>query len=317
MTVSLLWMAAGLVLLYFGAEGLVRGAATVALRCGLTPLAVGLTIVAYGTSSPEMVVSLDAAFAGQADIAVGNVVGSNIFNIAFILGLCALITPIRADAQIVRREIPIMIGVSVLLLGLLWDRRVERWEGAMLVVTAAAYTFYTLRAARRANAPGLTAEVTADLPKPAGGLALQIGLIVGGLALLVAGGHCFVTGAVRLARLVGLSEAVIGLTIVAGGTSLPELATSFVAALKKQAEISVGNIVGSNIFNILGILGITALIRPLSVGGITAVDLGVMLAVAVALLPLMRSGQVLNRWEAGFLLAGYVAYVWWLLPKGA
>ncbi|MFN0067000.1 MAG: calcium/sodium antiporter, partial [Limisphaerales bacterium] len=301
MSEPLLWMAGGLVLLYLGAEGLVKGASRLALRCGLTPLAVGLTIVAYGTSSPEMIVSLDAALAGQADIAVGNIVGSNIFNIAFILGLCALITPIRADAQIIRREIPIMIGVSVLLLGVLWDRTISRWEGALLLAGAIGYTVYTLRAARRSPDPQLAAEAQAELPRPAGGLGRQIAFIVGGLLLLVAGGHTFVTGAVQLARLIGLSEVVIGLTIIAGGTSLPELATSFVAALKKQAEISVGNIVGSNIFNILGILGVCALIRPLSAGGITTVDLGVMLVVAVALLPMMRSGQSLSRWEAAVL----------------
>lgn len=313
---SLLWMAGGLVLLGLGAEGLVKGAASVALRCGLTPLAVGLTIVAYGTSSPEMIVSLDAALAGKGGIAVGNVVGSNIFNIAFILGLCALITPIRADAQIIRREIPIMIGVSVALLGVLWDRAVSRWEGALLLAGAIGYTVYTLRAARRSPDPQLAAEVQAELPRPGGGLGRQIAFIVGGLLLLVAGGHTFVTGAVKLARLVGLSEVMIGLTIVSAGTSLPELATSFVAALKKQAEISVGNIVGSNIFNILGILGVCALIRPITADGLTGVDLGVMLVVAVALLPMMKSGQCLNRWEAALLLAGYCAYVWWLLPKG-
>lgn len=313
---SLLWMAAGLALLYFGAEWLVGGAARLALRFGLPPLAVGLTVVAYGTSSPELVVSLGAAFTGKPDLAVGNVVGSNIFNIAAILGLCALITPIRADAQIIRREIPIMIGLSLLLGGLLWDRAVTRWEGLLLLAGAVGYTVYTLRAARRLPDPQLDIEVQAELPPAKGSLGRQLLLIAAGTLLLVGGGHGFVTGAVQLARLAGLSDAVIGLTIVSCGTSLPELATSLVAAFRRQAAISVGNIIGSNIFNIIGILGLTAVVHPLAAGGITLVDLAYMIVVAVALLPMMTTRHTLERWEAVLLLVSYAAYVWWLLPKG-
>lgn len=312
---SLLWMAAGLVLLYFGAEWLVGGSANLALRLGLTPLAVGLTVVAYGTSSPELVVSLGAALAGKPDLAVGNVVGSNIFNIAVILGLCAVITPIRAEAQIIRREIPIMIGLSLLLVGLLWDRGVARWEGLLLLAGAVGYTLYTLRAARRLPDPQLDAQVQAELPPAKGGLGRQVLLILGGIALLVAGGQAFVTGAVQMARLAGVSDAVIGLTIISAGTSLPELATSLVAAFQRQAAISVGNIIGSNIFNIVGILGLTALAHPLHAGGITAVDLAYMLVVAVALLPMMTTRRTLDRWEAALLLASYGVYLWWLVPK--
>lgn len=310
---SLLWMAAGLVLLYFGAEWLVGGSANLALHFGLPPLAVGLTVVAYGTSSPELVVSLGAALAGKPDLAVGNVVGSNIFNIAAILGLCAVITPIRADAQIIRREIPIMIGLSLLLVGLLWDRAVARWEGLLLVAGAVSYTVYTLRAARRLPDPQLIAEVQAELPPARGGLGRQILLIVAGIALLVAGGQAFVTGAVQMARLAGVSDAVIGLTIISAGTSLPELATSLVAAFQRQAAISVGNLIGSNIFNILGILGLTALVHPLHAGGITAVDLAYMLVVAGALLPMMTTRHTLDRWEAALLLVSYGVYLWWLV----
>ncbi|HMO66078.1 MAG TPA: calcium/sodium antiporter, partial [Verrucomicrobiota bacterium] len=247
---------------------------------------------------------------------VGNVVGSNIFNIAAILGLCALIAPIRAEAQIIRREVPIMIALSLGLLGVLWDRDVTRWEAVVLLAAAGSYTAYTLRAARRQPDPALVAEVEAELPVPRGGLPRQCLLIVAGTLLLVAGGHGFVTGAVLMARIAGLSEAMIGLTIVSCGTSLPELATSLVAAFKRQAEISVGNLIGSNIFNIAGILGLTAALQPLSAGGITGVDLAYMLVLAVALLPLMTTRHTLERWEGGLLLASYGVYLWWLLPKG-
>jgi len=306
----------GLIALYFGAEALVKGGAGLALRLGLTPLVIGLTVIAFGTSSPEMVVSVQAAQAGTGAIAIGNVVGSNICNIALILGLCALISPLRADLQLIRREVPIMIGVAILALLILADGHIARWEGGILLAALIAYTTVTVRQARAATAAGAAAGAgfTDELGqgKPMG-LGLSIAAVVGGLALLVVGSHFFVEGAVTLATRWGMSQMAIGLTIVAVGTSLPELATSLIAAIKRQGDVAIGNIVGSNIFNVLGILGIAALVRPLDAPELAWVDLGVMLLVSVALLPVVRSGGRISRGEGAVLLAVYLGYTFWLL----
>jgi len=303
----------GLVALYFGAEALVKGGAGLALRLGLTPLVIGLTVIAFGTSSPEMVVSVQAAQAGNGAIAIGNVVGSNICNIALILGLCALISPLRADLQVIRREVPIMIGVAVLALLVLADGHVARWEGGILLAALLAYTVVTVRQARAA-----TAAAGADFADELGqgkplGLGLSTVAVAGGLAVLVVGSHLFVAGAVTLATRWGMSQMAIGLTIVAVGTSLPELATSLLAAIKRQGDVAIGNIVGSNIFNVLGILGIAALVRPLEAPDLAPLDLGVMLLVSVALLPVVRSGGRVSRAEGAALLAVYLGYTFWLL----
>jgi len=312
MPVDLLLILAGLGVLTAGAEGLVRGGAALALRLGITPLAVGLTVVAFGTSSPELVVSLSTAFEGRGDLAVGNVVGSNIFNVALILGVAALVRPAAANAQVVRVDVPIVIASSALLVALLADGRLGPLEGTVLLAGAGAYTAYTLWAARR-EAPEVQAEADAALPTADGPLWRDVLFVAGGLVLLVAGARMLVTGAVSIAEAAGMSEAVIGLTILAAGTSLPELATSLVAALRGQSDIAIGNVVGSNIFNVLGILGVTALVRPLAPGGIGPVDLGVMLVLAVALLPLLRTGFRLDRLEGALLLLAYVGYTTYLL----
>jgi cation:H+ antiporter len=312
MTVDLLLILAGLGVLTVGAEGLVRGGAALALRLGITPLAVGLTVVAFGTSSPELVVSLSTALEGRGDLAVGNVVGSNIFNVALILGVAALVRPAAANAQVVRVDVPIVIASSALLVALLADGRLGPLEGTVLLAGASAYTAYTLWAARR-EAPEVQAEADAALPTADGPLWRDVLFVAGGLVLLVAGARMLVTGAVSIAEAAGMSEAVIGLTILAAGTSLPELATSLVAALRGQSDIAIGNVVGSNIFNVLGILGVTALVRPLAPGGIGPVDLGVMLVLAVALLPLLRTGFRLDRLEGALLLLAYVGYTTYLL----
>ncbi len=312
MTVDLLLILAGLGVLTVGAEGLVRGGAALALRLGITPLAVGLTVVAFGTSSPELVVSLSTALEGRGDLAVGNVVGSNIFNVALILGVAALVRPAAANAQVVRVDVPIVIASSALLVALLADGRLGPLEGTVLLAGAGAYTAYTLWAARR-EAPEVQAEADAALPTADGPLWRDVLFVAGGLVLLVAGARMLVTGAVSIAEAAGMSEAVIGLTILAAGTSLPELATSLVAALRGQSDIAIGNVVGSNIFNVLGILGVTALVRPLAPGGIGPVDLGVMLVLAVALLPLLRTGFRLDRLEGALLLLAYVGYTTYLL----
>lgn len=318
---SWLYLIGGLGLLYIGAQTLIKGGTGLALRLGLTPLVIGLTVIAYGTSSPEMVVSLQAALSGNGAISIGNVVGSNICNIALILGLCALVTPMTASSQIIRREIPIMIAATVVLCVFLLDDTLARWEGAVLFLGVVVYTVTTVRAARKQTEADeiLAAEFKSQITsggevEPAKvSLGAAIGFTVLGLGVLVAGSHFFVSGAVTLAEGWGISQTVIGLTIVAVGTSMPELATSLVAAIRKQSDVAIGNIVGSNIFNIVGILGLCALIKPISAPGISLVDLGLMLAIAVALLPLCKTGGRISRAEGGVLLAVYGGYTWWLI----
>ncbi len=314
MTLALLSILGGLALLYVGAEGLVRGSAGLALRLGLSPLVVGLTVVAFGTSSPELVVSLSAAFEGRGALAIGNVVGSNISNYALILGITALIRPIGVETQLIRLDIPLVIGASVLLGLLLLDGGLGRLDGALLAAGIAAYTVFTLRQARQA--PPEERTVFEEVPeKPQGSSWRDALLAVGGLALLVFGGRLLVSGAVTVAEALGMSQAVIGLTIVAIGTSLPELATSVVAALGGKGDLAVGNVVGSNLFNVLGILGVAALARPLGGAGIGLFDLGVMVGLSILMLPLMRSGFRISRLEGAFLLLVYAGYVGVLLIR--
>lgn len=313
MTLAIIYLLAGLVLLYFGAEGLVRGSSSLALRLGLSPLVVGLTVVAFGTSSPELMVSLKAALAGQPDISVGNVVGSNICNIGLILGLCALITPIATSSQIVRIDIPIMIGITVLSMALMADGNLGATEGIIFCAILVAYVIFSIYLARRQPADALGAEFGEEVKISKRGLAIDIAMVVGGLALLVFGARFLVDGAIIIARTYGWSEALIGLTIVAIGTSLPELATSLLAAIKKESDIAVGNIVGSNIFNLVGILGVTAIVHPLQAAGISGVDLAVMAGFALLLWPMAYYQQRITRPEGAMLLLGYAAYVLWLI----
>jgi cation:H+ antiporter len=310
---SALWLVVGGVLLYLGAEALIRGAVALAFRAGMTPLVVGLTVVAAGTSTPEMVVSVLSTLRGQGAIAIGNVVGSNVCNILLIAGTAALIRPMTVQHTVVRREIPIMIGVSLLTGALLWwQQGLVRPEAALLVVLLVASTVWSIRAARQEGISSPTGEVAAGPQRSVGVSLLLLGV---GLALLVVGADRFVTGAVDLARTFGLSEAVIGLTVVAIGTSLPELATSVVAALKGESDIALGNVVGSNIFNLLGILGVTGLVQPLLLPPGSGLDLLVMIATAMLVLPLARSGLRLHRWEGAVLLGLYGVYVAWLLAR--
>jgi cation:H+ antiporter len=313
MTLAIIYLLAGLVLLYFGAEGLVRGSSSLALRLGLSPLVVGLTVVAFGTSSPELMVSLKAALAGQPDISVGNVVGSNICNIGLILGLCALITPIATSSQIVRIDIPIMIGITVLSMALMADGNLGATEGIIFCAILVAYVIFSIYLARRQPADALGAEFGEEVKISKRGLAIDIAMVVGGLALLVFGARFLVDGAIIIARTYGWSEALIGLTIVAIGTSLPELATSLLAAIKKESDIAVGNIVGSNIFNLVGILGVTAIVHPLQAAGISGGDLAVMAGFALLLWPMAYYQQRITRQEGAMLLLGYAAYVFWLV----
>jgi cation:H+ antiporter len=306
---TLLWLIPGFLLLVAGAELLIRGGSALALRLGLPPLVVGLTVVAFGTSSPELVVSLQAAVTGRGDISLGNVVGSNICNIALILGLAALI--LKIQSQLIRLDVPIMIGCSLLLGTMLTDARLSRAEGAVLLVGIAGYIWLSLRKARRESRQVQEALLAVESIPDASRRSLfrDLILVVGGVFVLVLGADLFIRGAVAAARGLGVSEAVIGLTLVALGTSLPELATSTVAAVKKQGDIAIGNIIGSNIFNILGILGVAALVRPFRGSGIGRTDLATMIGLALLMLPLMRSGFVLSRREGAFLLVIYGLYI--------
>jgi cation:H+ antiporter len=291
------------------------------LRLGLSALVVGLTVIAYGTSSPEMVVSVKAAWEGNGAIAIGNVVGSNICNIALILAVCSLVRPVAASTQVIRREIPIMIGTSLLLVALLWDGGLSRWDGAVLFAGIVLYTWFTVRDARRAtaahSADQAESEYRSEIDAMRPSLLACVGFVLIGLAVLVVGSRFFVSGAVELASGWGVSQAAIGLTIVAVGTSMPEFATSLVAAVRGHGDVAIGNVVGSNIFNILGILGVAALLNPIDATGISRVDLGMMVVVAVSLLPLARSGGRINRVEAAALLGVYVVYTAWLIRGAA
>ena len=315
MSGDLLFIVLALLLLFFGAEGLVRGSASIALKAGLSPLVVGLTIVAFGTSSPEMVVSVKAALSRQGDISVGNVVGSNSFNIGIILGLTALICPIPVHRQIIKIDAPIALGIALLLPFLLLNGTLGRIEGLLLFSGIIAYLWMNVFLARRQ-----TKTKADDCSNTAVGAVsrhwgIDIALILGGLGVLVMGSRLLVDHSVALAKAFGVSEAVIGLTIVAAGTSMPELATSVVAAVRKQPDIAIGNVVGSNVFNILGILGLASIVSPLRVSGISTLDYATMILFTALLIPLLYTGRFLHRLEGGALLTLYAVYLFVLWPK--
>jgi cation:H+ antiporter len=301
----------GLLLLYFGGEGVVRGAASTGLRLGMTPLLTGLTIVAFGTSAPELMVSLQAALSGEGSLAVGNVVGSNICNIALVLGLATLFKPIKVDARLVRHDVPIMLACTALLVLILLDGMVSRLEGSLLLVLLVVFVVYTILDSRSP-----TRHVQAEFHEAVkdGDRPLIWSLLMGaaGLGLLVWGGKLFVSGAIGISAALGIAPAVIGLSVAAIGTSLPELATSVVAAVRGYGDMAAGNVVGSNIFNTLSVLGLTGVITPLDSGGVTYMDLGVMLVVSVVSLRLLSTHSLMERWEGGALVTGFVAYMAWL-----
>ena len=312
-----LQIAGGLIVLVLGGELLVRGASRLAAAMRISAVVIGLTVVAFGTSAPELAVSVQAAFNGSSDMAIGNVVGSNIFNVLFILGLSALITPLIVASEFIRRDVPIMIGVSVLLLLLSLDGRLGRLDGILLAAGIVSYTWWCVRESRK-ESKSVQAEFAGEWPVDANVAAPKIAsvgsnvaLIAVGVGLLILGSSWLQSGAVTIAKSFNVSELVIGLTIVAAGTSLPEVATSIVAALKGERDIAVGNVVGSNIFNILSVLGFSAVLAP---GGVDVseaalkFDIPVMIAVAVACWPIFITGSSISRWEGGVFFLYYVAY---------
>lgn len=316
----LLHLLGGAVLLILGAEALVRGASRLAAIAGISSLAIGLTVVAYGTSSPELSVSAYAALAGQTDLAVGNVVGSNLFNVLFILGLSALASPLLVSTQLVRFDVPVMIGVSSLLVLLAADGAIGKVDGLILLSGFVAYTLFQIWLGRREKGSEALAQFecrpSSGAIPCARGLGVNVFWVVAGLGLLVLGSKWLVTGAVQSARALGVSELVIGLTVVAAGTSLPEAATSILAAWRGERDIAVGNVVGSNIFNILGVLGISGMVASegLAVSAsLLRFDIPAMIAVAVACLPIFFTGHRISRWEGFLFLAYYALYVAYLI----
>jgi cation:H+ antiporter len=310
---------AGLLALIIGAELLVRRASTMAQRLGVSALVVGLTVVAFGTSAPELAVAVRGAIAGQSDVVVGNVLGSNVFNIGLILGMSALITPLVVADKLIRREVPAMIVISVAALLMALGGHLGRIEGAVLVGAFAIYLLYTLRASRASRAE-VSAEYGEAFGKEAGSgrlqIAVDLALVAVGLALLVVGSQWFVEAAVDVAQLLEIDELVISLTIVAGGTSLPELATSILAAFRGERDIAVGNVVGSNIFNLTLVLGVATVVSPDGVGlapGVLALDFPLVLALSVACLPIFFSGHLIDRWEGAVFVIYYVSYTTYLV----
>lgn len=311
-----LYLASGLLSLYFGAEWLVKGSSSLAQKLGLSPLMVGLTVVAYGTSAPELVVSSMAAWQGQGSLALGNAVGSNVFNVGLVLGLSAVITPLKVQSQLVKLDTPILLGSSLMFLFFFRDHTISRPEALTLLTGVIAYTILHILLARSKITPATQTEFQDNLPSPAITWTRDAGLILAGLAALTLGSHLFILGASQLARAWGLSEAMIGLTIVAAGTGLPELAASVVAACRKQTDIAIGNIVGSNIYNLLAIVGASGTIA----GPLVAPDLGqtevlIMVFISFILIPLAWTGYALRRWEGCVLLSIYAGYTYYLWPK--
>ncbi|HSL90761.1 MAG TPA: calcium/sodium antiporter [Ignavibacteriaceae bacterium] len=310
----IIYISAGLLMLFTGAEGLIRGSSSLALRVGITPLVVGLIVVAFGTSSPELVVSLKAAIEGNGDISLGNVIGSNIANIALVLGVAALIRPLKVNAVVIRREIPIMIFISLIFVIFLINREISRIEGIIFFAGIIIYSIVSVLLARKEKSKEIEDEYSEGVAKKPLKIWQAIPFIIIGLAFLIYGANLFLEGSLEIAKRIGMSQAVIGLTIVAIGTSLPELVTSAVASIKKETDIAIGNVVGSNVFNILLILGVTAMIIPISAAEITMTDIVVMMFTAVIILPMTWTKFELNRLEGALLLTGYIIYIYYLLP---
>ncbi len=307
----------GIVVLYFGAEWLVRGASRLASSLGVSPMVIGLTVVSLGTSAPELVVCLVAALQGNPGLAIGNVMGSNLANIGLILGLTSLVHPLEVKHRVVWREMPVMLLITFAIYPIAFDRVLSRMDGFMLLLVLLAYLVWVFRSGhpdeiKSSHGPRdsmATSEEAASL------LNLKdIGHVALGSAFLVLGGYCIVKGAVEVASALGISEVIIGLTVVAIGTSLPELATSLVAAMRQEVDIAVGNIIGSNIFNLTAIFGTTAIVRPIMIPEtVLSRELAGVVFMSLLLLPILRNGWQIKRWEGALLLTAYIGMGWWLI----
>lgn len=306
------FISGGLLLLFGGAELLVRGSSAIALRFNISPLVIGLTITAFGTSSPELIISISSVLQGNSGIAIGNVIGSNICNIALILGVTSLIRPVNIKAQVIVKELPVMLFVTLIFLFFIWNNFLSLFEGIILTAGLAAYIYMSYATATKEESEEVKEEYKEGVHILTGNIYFSSIFVIAGILFLMWGSDLFMKGAVETALHLGVNETVIGLTIVAAGTSLPELITSVVAAFKKENDIAVGNVVGSNIFNLLGVAGITSIVHPLITEGIGIVDMAILFSLSLLLLPLMKSGFILNRWEGALLLFIYCGYLFYL-----
>ena len=316
MIVASLEVVLGMVGLVVGGEFLVRSSSRLAAVFGISPLVIGLTVVAFATSAPELAVVAQSAYAGKTDLAVGNAVGSNIFNVLFVLGLSALVTPLLVKARVIRLDVPLMIGASILLMLLSLDGLISRLDGLLMFGMLVIYIVWTIRASRTAK-PAIQEEFAEEyaVDEPVR-IWPQVLFLIAGLALLVAGAHFVVEGCVAIAKGFGVSELIIGLTVIAIGTSLPEVVASIVASYRGERDIAVGNVVGSNLFNILGVLGLGSAVSPNGISVATNAlqfDLPVMIAVAFACLPIFYIGHRISRWEGGLLFGYYLFYTSYLI----
>jgi cation:H+ antiporter len=309
MSLALAMVAGGLLALFVGAIALIKGAAALARRWGMSPLVVGLTVVAGGTSSPELFVVTGAALAGRDGISLGNVLGANSLNIGLILGLTAMVRPLQAQLQLIRFDVPIMIIATLVVAAFIADGDLDQLEGAVLVAALAGYLALTVYMARRERSERVREEFAAEVPGPLASVGAEIVLIALGLAALALGAQGLISGAVTIAGAAGVSDSVIGITVVAAGTTLPELITCMVAALKRQGDIAIGNIIGSNIFNLLGVLGLAGVLAPISAAGVQAVEVWGAVLLAALSLPVMWRGLIVNRAEGVLLVAAYLVYL--------
>ncbi|MEM9445305.1 MAG: calcium/sodium antiporter [Verrucomicrobiota bacterium] len=311
MVVEIIYLVIGLAGLYYGAEFLVKGGSVLAVRFGISPLVVGLTVVAFATSSPEVFASVKAAIRGSSDLALGNVVGSNLCNIGLILGAAALLKPIQVQAQLIKQEVPILLVSSLIFMGMLLDDRISRLDALFLFLGILAYVTYSIYQAKKGSSETLKESFTAQYEKQKklkGSLLRDLFFITSGLIILSIGAKLLVDGATSFANAMGVSEALIGLTIVAIGTSLPELATTIIAAKNNEGDLAVGNAIGSCIFNNLAVLGITGLVIPLDRGNLAWMDMFAMLGFILVCFPLMLTGYLLKRWEGALYLVLYFGY---------
>ena len=299
----------GLIALFVGAHALIKGAAALARRWGMTPLVVGLTVVASGTSSPELFVVTGAALAGRDGISLGNVLGANSLNIGLILGLTAIVRPLHAQLQLIRFDVPIMILATLVVAAFLTDGGVDRLEGAVLLASLLGYLAFTVYMAGRERSERVREEFAAEVPGPLDSVAAELGLIALGLAALALGAQGLIAGAVKIAAAAGVSDGVIGITVVAAGTTLPELITCLVAVVRRESDIAVGNLVGSNIFNLLGVLGLAAVFAPIGTAGMQLTELWGAVALAALSLPVMWRGLIVSRAEGALLVAAYLVYL--------
>jgi cation:H+ antiporter len=309
MSLALAMIVGGLLALFVGANALIKGAAALARRFGMTPLVVGLTVVAGGTSSPELFVVTGAVLEGRDGISLGNVLGANSLNIGLILGLTALVRPLQAQLQLIRFDVPIMILASLVMVAFISDGGLSRLEGTVLLAALAGYLALTVFMARRERSERVQEEYATEVPGPLASLAGEVGLIALGLAALALGAQGLISGAVTIASAAGVSDSVIGITVIAAGTTLPELITCVVAALKREGDIAIGNIVGSNIFNLLGVLGLAGVLAPISASGIQSTEVWGAVLLAALSLPVMWRGMIVNRAEGALLIAAYIVYL--------